>query len=205
MKRLTKEQQRHLVRIWQTAGPELERIRREELRGLPYNWEDVDMLLDMGDYYDGPPRLTSGLVEMQRLFMKAARKQGLLPSVVREAPAPIPAMVDEPSRLVRTRRDASSTLSVTRPSLTARKSRSSAPSSAPANSSSTPTISPSDSGTRASRSSAGFTPRWNRNACASSFGPRTRSSGVSPEDCTARFHPLQWTAGLPWPKAALSW
>ena len=87
MKRLTKEQQRHLVRIWQTAGPELERIRREELRGLPYKWEDVDMLLDMGDYYDGPPRLTSGLVEMQRLFVNAARKQGLLPSVVREEPA----------------------------------------------------------------------------------------------------------------------
>lgn len=87
MKRLTKEQQRHLVKIWQTAGPELERIRREELRGLPYKWEDVDMLLDMGDYYDGPPRLTSGLVEMQRLFMNAARKQGLLPSVVREVPA----------------------------------------------------------------------------------------------------------------------
>ena len=85
MKRLTKEQQRHLVRIWQTAGPELERIRREELRGLPYNWADVDTLLDMGEYYDGPPRLTSGLVEMQRLFMKAARRQGLLPSVVREA------------------------------------------------------------------------------------------------------------------------
>lgn len=86
MKRLSTEQQRHLVRIWQTAGPELERIRREELRGLPYKWKDVDTLLDMGDYYDGPPRLTSGLVEMQRLFMKAARKQGRLPYAVREEP-----------------------------------------------------------------------------------------------------------------------
>ena len=87
MKTPTKEQQRALVRIWETAGPELERIRREELRGKPYRWQDVDALLDMGDHYDGPPRQTSGLVEMQRLFIKAARKQGLLPTVVRETPA----------------------------------------------------------------------------------------------------------------------
>lgn len=86
MKTPTKEQQRALVRIWETAGPELERIRREELRGKPYRWQDVDALLDMGDHYDGPPRQTSGLVEMQRLFIKAARKQGLLPTVVRETP-----------------------------------------------------------------------------------------------------------------------
>lgn len=40
---------------------------------MPYNWEDVDTLLRLGEDYDGPPRLTSGLVEMQRLFMRAAR------------------------------------------------------------------------------------------------------------------------------------
>lgn len=86
MKRPTKEQQRFLVRLWDKAGFELERIRKEELRGLPYKWEDVDTLLEIGDYYDGPPRLTSGLVEMQRLFMKYARQKGLLPATVREAP-----------------------------------------------------------------------------------------------------------------------
>lgn len=86
MKAPTKEQQRALVRIWDTAGPELERIRREELRGKPYCWKDVDTLLDVADHYDGPPRQTSGLVEMQRLFMKAARKQGRLPYAVRETP-----------------------------------------------------------------------------------------------------------------------
>jgi hypothetical protein len=87
VKRLAKEQQRYLVRVWDKAGPELERIRREELRGLPYRWEDVDALLEMGDHYDGPRRLTSGLIEMQRQFMELARKQGLLPAAVREESA----------------------------------------------------------------------------------------------------------------------
>jgi hypothetical protein len=75
MKTPTREQQREIVRLWDTAGPELERIRREALRGLPYRWKDVDALLEMASHYDGPPRLTSGLVEMQRLFMKAAHQQ----------------------------------------------------------------------------------------------------------------------------------
>ncbi len=87
MKKPTKEQQRALVRLWDKTGPELERIRREELRGLPYRGEDVDTLLEMGDHYDGPPRDSSGLVEMQRFFMKAARKHGRLPYMVRETPA----------------------------------------------------------------------------------------------------------------------
>ena len=81
----SKEQQRALVRQWEEAGPELERIRREALRGLPYRWEDVDALLEMGDHYDGPPRRTSGLVEMQRLFMKAARQRGRSHKAMRDA------------------------------------------------------------------------------------------------------------------------
>jgi len=32
----------------------------------------VDDLLSLGEDYDGPPRLTSGLEEMQAVFMKAA-------------------------------------------------------------------------------------------------------------------------------------
>lgn len=75
MNELSREQQRELVRLWDTTGPELERLRRQSLRGMPYRWEDVDAVLAMADHYDGPPRLTSGLVEMQRLFMKAAREQ----------------------------------------------------------------------------------------------------------------------------------
>jgi hypothetical protein len=72
MKFPNREEQRRLVRQWEETGRELERLRREKLRNMPYNWEDVDALLQLGDYYDGPPRLTSGLVEMQRYFMKRA-------------------------------------------------------------------------------------------------------------------------------------
>lgn len=72
MNRPTLEEQRELVRRWEETGRELERLRRERLCGMPYNWEDVDTLLRLGEDYDGPPRLTSGLVEMQRLFMRAA-------------------------------------------------------------------------------------------------------------------------------------
>lgn len=73
MKPLTKEQQREWVRRWEQAGPALERIRRDALRGLPYTWQDVDALLELGDHYEGPPRTTSGLIEMQRLFMRARK------------------------------------------------------------------------------------------------------------------------------------
>jgi len=70
----TKEQQRELVRRWRTAGRELARIRREKLRGMPYDWEDVVALLELGDVYDGPPRMAEGLVEMQQIFMKARKR-----------------------------------------------------------------------------------------------------------------------------------
>ena len=72
MNRPTKEEQRQLVRQWEETGRELDRMRDEKLRDMPYNEEDVDALLSLGDHYDGPPRLSSGLEEQQRLFMKAA-------------------------------------------------------------------------------------------------------------------------------------
>lgn len=73
MKGPTREEQRVLVRQWEETGRELERIRKDALRGMPYDWVAVDTLLEMADYYDGPPRTESGLVEMQRWFMKAQR------------------------------------------------------------------------------------------------------------------------------------
>lgn len=88
MKRPTQQQQRELVRLWDKTGPALERIRREALRGLPYKWEDVDALLELGDHYDGPPRTTSGLIEMQRLFMKSACNKERFPSAVHEKRKP---------------------------------------------------------------------------------------------------------------------
>jgi len=78
--RPNREEQRYLVRVWDRAGPEMERIRREELRGLEYRGEDVDALLDMGASHDGPPRMPDGLIEMQKGFMQVARKLRLLPS-----------------------------------------------------------------------------------------------------------------------------
>jgi len=74
MKRLTKEQQKKVVAQWERAGPELERFHREELRNRQYDWTTVDALLDMGDRFGGS-RHPEGLVEMQRLFIKAARRQ----------------------------------------------------------------------------------------------------------------------------------
>ena len=65
------DQQRELVRTWDAAGRELERLRRERLRGKPYDWREVDALLQMVNFTDLPSRPSSGLVEMQRWFRKA--------------------------------------------------------------------------------------------------------------------------------------
>ncbi len=70
----TPEEQRELVRRQAETYAELEKIRRAALRDKPYDWEEVDALLALGDNYDGPPRFASGLVEMQRIFMKARPK-----------------------------------------------------------------------------------------------------------------------------------
>jgi hypothetical protein len=75
MKKPTRQEQRNLVRQWAATGRELERIRRDALRGMAYNWADVDALLDIGDHCDLTPRLTSGLVEMQRWFMRASLRR----------------------------------------------------------------------------------------------------------------------------------
>ena len=49
MKRPTREEQKRLVKQWEVTGPLLEKIRKDALRDLPYNWEDVDALLALGD------------------------------------------------------------------------------------------------------------------------------------------------------------
>jgi hypothetical protein len=73
MRTPTRGEQRGIVLKWEETARELERIRRDALRDMPYNWADVDTLLQLGDGYDGPPRVTSGLIEMQRWFMTSAR------------------------------------------------------------------------------------------------------------------------------------
>lgn len=69
MKRPTLEEQRALGRKREETERILERMRREKLRGMPYNWRDVDAIVSLGDSYDGPPRTSSALEEQQRLFM----------------------------------------------------------------------------------------------------------------------------------------
>lgn len=71
---------RSYAEIWQRAGPELDAIRRKELADFDHtsNWRLIDSLLDAGMKF-ARPRPTSGLVEMQKWFMKLAERQGLRP------------------------------------------------------------------------------------------------------------------------------
>ncbi len=74
MKKPTSDEQRQLVRQWEKTGPLLERIRREALRDKPYDWREVDAVLELG-FRDGiPTRSSEGIIEMQRWFMKAAKR-----------------------------------------------------------------------------------------------------------------------------------
>ena len=67
---------RRWVQAWRTAGPELERLRREELRRLDPQ-RAIAMLCGPADYHVPPraARPTSGLVEQQRWFKKAAGRE----------------------------------------------------------------------------------------------------------------------------------
>ncbi len=64
---------RRWVQVWKEAGPRLERVRREELRRLDPQ-RAVALLCGEADYTKPPraPRPTSGLVEQQRWFRRAA-------------------------------------------------------------------------------------------------------------------------------------
>jgi hypothetical protein len=66
---------RKWIQTWKAAGPELERIRREELRQID-SIRAISNLCGVVDY-TVPPRVarpTSGLIEQQRWFMKAFRR-----------------------------------------------------------------------------------------------------------------------------------
>ena len=64
---------RRWVQAWKEAGPRLERVRRDELRRLDPQ-RAIALLCGEADYTRPPraPRPTSGLVEQQRWFMRAA-------------------------------------------------------------------------------------------------------------------------------------
>jgi hypothetical protein len=63
------------VAAWRRAGPELERVRREELRALDA-YSAIALLMGPTDYTVAPrvPRPMSGLVEQQRLFQMLRRR-----------------------------------------------------------------------------------------------------------------------------------
>jgi len=64
---------RRWVQVWKQAGPRLEQVRREELRQLDPQ-RAIALLCGEADYTVPPraPRPTSGLIEQQRWFKKAA-------------------------------------------------------------------------------------------------------------------------------------
>ena len=66
---------RQWVQAWREAGPVLERLRRDELRRLD-GYRAIAHLCASADYHQ-PPRVarpTSGLIDQQRWFMKARRR-----------------------------------------------------------------------------------------------------------------------------------
>ena len=69
-------QGRRWVQAWREAGAEMERLRREELRSLDA-FLAIAALCGPADYRVPPraPLPTSGLVEQQRWFMKAAGRE----------------------------------------------------------------------------------------------------------------------------------
>ena len=67
---------RKWVAAWQSAGPELDRIRREELRAMDV-FKAIAALCADYDYTIAPraPKPTSGLVEQQRWFARLPRRE----------------------------------------------------------------------------------------------------------------------------------
>ena len=63
------------VEAWQLAGPELERIHRQELRELD-TYRTIALLCGPADYTRPPraPKPWSGLVEQQAIFMTAHKR-----------------------------------------------------------------------------------------------------------------------------------
>ena len=86
MAKMTAAQWRQYDAQWRRAAPELDRVRREELAHWKYDWRIVDALLDIGAKTPRREEKPNGLVEMQKWFIKLARRQGLVP-LVREGSA----------------------------------------------------------------------------------------------------------------------
>jgi hypothetical protein len=68
------EHQKQWARQWREAGPLLEQFAREELAAMDEGRRLADMLslFELG-YQHQQPRVTSGLVDQQRLFHRGQR------------------------------------------------------------------------------------------------------------------------------------
>lgn len=64
------------VQAWKIAGEDMEQLRREELRRMDVS-QSIALLCGPADYRVAPraPKPTSGLIEQQRWFMKAAGRE----------------------------------------------------------------------------------------------------------------------------------
>ncbi len=71
---MTRDEAREYVERWRKAGPELEKVRREELRRLTDDdvRAQIHALLEIGGLV-ACNRPSSGLVEQQRIFQRAQR------------------------------------------------------------------------------------------------------------------------------------
>ena len=68
------EQQKRLVQQWREAGPLLEQARQEELLRMTPKQRRVASLAVLDLVANLPcDRITSGLIEQQRIFMRAPR------------------------------------------------------------------------------------------------------------------------------------
>ena len=64
------------VQAWKNAGEDMEQLRRKELREMDAR-HSIELLCGPADYRVPPraPKPTSGLIEQQRWFMKAAGRE----------------------------------------------------------------------------------------------------------------------------------
>lgn len=74
------EDVRRWVETWRRAGDALDAVKRAELASYDYeaNRETIDAMLDWACEHS-LPRLTSGFVEQQRVFLKLLGRRGERP------------------------------------------------------------------------------------------------------------------------------
>jgi hypothetical protein len=69
---MTEDEAREYVQRWKQAGPALEKVHRDELKGFVFGAHaiQIDSLIAAGLLHSSPST-TSGMVEMQRILAKA--------------------------------------------------------------------------------------------------------------------------------------